>query len=119
MKWTFEDVDTAEVYTLVRNPYEMATPTGPRRTQGLPRGLALRGGSIPFAWSFRGRLATEEEYDTMLDWSRRRRIRITDHLGRIHLITPQAFEPTPRRDRIDKHWRYLYVFKGLYLGREA
>ena len=118
-RWAFEDVYTLETWTLSHNPYEMQTPTTSRRTEPFALGLGYRGGRTPFPWSFKGRVYTKDEFDTMLDWSTRQRIRITDHLGRIHLVTPQGFEPTPRRTRLDRHWRYLYTFSGLYLGRET
>lgn len=119
MKWTIEDVATSEVWTFLHNPYEMQTPTTSRRTQGHPRGLAFRPGAVPFAWSFKGRVYTEGEYAILLDWSTRGRVRITDHLGRIHLVTPQAFDPIPRRSTASGHWRYTYTFLALYLGRES
>lgn len=119
MKWTFEDLDTAEVWTFLRNPYEMMTPTLPRGTRVYQKGLAFRPGSMPRAWSFKGRVATQEEYDILLDWSKRGRIRITDHLERVHIVQPMGFDPTPRRAHADRPWRFLYTFRALYLEREA
>jgi hypothetical protein len=118
-RWVFEDVYTLETWTFLHNPFEMQTPTASRRTQPFQRGLGYRGGAIPFPWSFKGRVYTKEEFDILLDWSTRQRIRITDHLGRIHLVTPQGLDPTPRRTRANSHWRYLYTFNALYLGRET
>ena len=104
---------------MLHNPYEMQTPTAPRRTEPFPKGLGFRPGQLPFAWSFKGRVYSQEEFDIVLGWASRQRVRITDHLGRIHLVTPQGFEPVPRRARVGNNWRYLYTFKALYLERES
>lgn len=117
-KWLLTDPVTSETWTFVRSPFEMATPTRPHRTQVMPGGLAMRKGTLPSAWSFRGYLRTKEEYDTLLEWSKKpNAIEITDHVGRVHEVMPQSFDPVPRRARQGVPWRFEYTFRALYLRR--
>lgn len=119
-RWRFADTTSSETWTFVRNPFEMASTVQPHRTTGAPHGLALRPGDMPFAWTFRGHLKSQEEYAALLAWSvKPAPIRITDHLGRIHRVLPQGFDPKPRRSRPGRHWRFEYTFKALYLERET
>lgn len=118
MKWVLHDPVAGDSWTMLRNPFEMATPVVPNRTQPMAGGLAFRKAPLPSPWQFKGRVKTQDEYDILLGWaSRPNAIEITDHLGRIHVVVPTQFDPVPRRSRHTVAWRFDYTFKGLYLRR--
>lgn len=117
-KWIFTDPVGLDTLTFVRNPFEMATPTRPHRTQVMPGALAYRKGQLPTPWSFRGHLNSQDEYTFFRIWADKpNAIQITDHLGRVHEVMPQSFEPVPRRTRQGNQWRFEYTFRALYMRR--
>lgn len=122
-RWTFTDLATSEVWRLPRNPRRMGSIHGPRRGDNSGRdpltGVVriTRSPTGGFEWSFEGRIHSELEYDTFLSWSKRSKVRVTDHLGRAHLVIPKVFEPTSMLSGDANPWLHAYTFKTLYLGR--
>lgn len=124
-RWTLTDVDTDETMRLPRNPRAMGNVTGSHRSETSGRtstGVVrvLRAPDHAFPWEFQGTVRSKAEYDAMAGWVARRRVIVTDHLGRGHVVIPAGFEPTPRRQSgVANPWLYDYTFKALYLGRQS
>jgi len=124
MRWRFEDVNTAELFTMVRNPRLMDSlgrqnKSQPERSQqNVVR--VTRMPATAFPWSFSGRVHAESEQETLRNWAGRQRIVVRDHLNREHLVIPQGIELTPvpaPRNGMRNPWVYEYVFKTIYLRR--
>lgn len=113
-------------YRFPQNPAAMTHPGLQHRTTTSPAGIdgrqrALRAPDLPSTWSFTGKVRSKADYDALLAWSRvSGRIRVTDHLGRIHEVLPQAFEPVSvAKSGVPNPWLFTYTFKTLYLRRVA
>lgn len=113
-------------YRMAANPATMSHPGVQHRTTVTPGGFdgrqrALRAPDLPGTWSFSGKVRTKVDYDALLAWAQvSGRIRITDHLGRVHEVLPQSFEPEPvPRNGVANPWLFAYTFKMLYLRRVA
>jgi hypothetical protein len=118
VRWTLDDgVDTYEFHF---NPREMS-PLGPKST------METLGGSIysaararetknnVYEWSFAGRIYSQAQYDSLLEWSRKAQVlTLTDHLGRTWSVVLTEFIPTELRrpgtlDRWDYEMRALVI----------
>jgi len=123
-RWVISDVAGSTSYQMVRNPKTMGSPIRTHRTTTTPVGIdgrrrGVRAPDLPGQWSFAGRLRSKAEYDALLGWANyQARVRITDHLGRLHEVMPLAFEPVPvPRSGEGNPWLFDYTFKALYVRR--
>lgn len=121
-RWTFTDAETNETWRLPRNPREMASLHGARKSQAaytadrVVRVLRTELGGFP--WEFKGRSHSQADYDTFRSWEDRKDVVVTDHLARKHWVIPLSFEPTPMPQNGARNpWLMDYTFKTLYLGR--
>lgn len=124
-RWTFYDPVALDTYVFVKNPSKMTTIEPKHRTTAVPISpvdslrRATRLPDLPFQWSFTGRLRSKTEHDTFVNWAgRQNRIRVTDHLGRVHEVLPKLFGPTPlERLGTPNPWLMDYTFETLYIRR--
>jgi hypothetical protein len=126
-RWSINDPVAGDSFRFARNPSAMSSVSQPHRTtshraspvDGKIR--AMRAPDQPFLWQFTGKVRTDLEYKHLLEWSERRnRVRITDHLGRVHEVLIQGFEATPvERSGNGNGWLFTYTVKTLYFRRIA
>lgn len=121
-RWTLHDPVAADTWQMRNNPRQMSSPVrGQRTTTGRIRGVvrALRAPQMPMSWTFNGRLHRKEDYDALEEWAGRpNAIEITDHLGRVHRVVPQSFDPVPvEKSGVGNPWLFDYTFTALYLKR--
>lgn len=124
MRWQLHDLVADETYTFKHNPKVMTSMAPPHQTKSMARAIdgkvrGLRTPDHPFVWSFSGKVRNKSEYDTLLAWSRRpNRLRLTDHVGRVHDVLPQKFSATPvEKSGMGDPWLFEYTIETLYLRR--
>jgi hypothetical protein len=124
-RWVFHDPYINETYTVPINPREMTSPfaeaniTVRASTAVDGQVLLFQGQTPPANWSFTGAILDYGHYAAFEKWAsdeRRRRIRITDHYGRVLECVLLSFEPTPKR-ALGRPWRHEYTMKALVTKR--
>lgn len=121
VRWIFDD-GTTQV-TLPMNPAEMGSPwpTRPVTAMTTTMGVVLvtEGSPQPANWTFRGTVLTKAHHDLLLDWflgaHSRRRIVITDHLGRDITVVPISIELIPQRSALHP-WRHSFSATTLAIS---
>lgn len=119
--WNFFDPATLVTYTFTVNPNEGGTPTYKKNLTSTPTaapgGVTLRfeGADEPLMFSWSGFVLTKEQLDAYIEWfNKRRQIRLTDDLGRVHYIYITKF--TPKRERaFHSPWKFSYTCEAVAL----
>lgn len=128
VRWTYEHVDTGDVYTFPINPKSMTSPL-PTGVAGTPA-AGVRAGTTattvdvrrgaPVNWSFAGSIRTQAQHDAMKAWNERSgKVLVTDHLGRTFECFLQDFEATERKTNRVAPDRWQYTVKALLLRQSA
>ena len=124
-RWQLYDPIVHDTLTFRHNPQTMTSMAQGHTTKSQAlspidgKTRALRSPDKPFTWSFTGKVRTKDEYDALLAWSRRpNRLRLTDHVGRVHELLPQRFSATPvERSGTGNDWLFSYTIDTLYFRR--
>lgn len=114
-KWVLHDLveDGIPDYIFPVNPNEMGSPFMPKSMQwsGLDKDGGYRGFQTtnPHRWEFGGILHTRSQYENLRQRVRRgNKSYLLDHMGRIWLVRPTAFEAT-RAGTLRFPWRHKYT----------
>lgn len=125
MRWQLYDPVEDETLVFAHNPSAMASMAQGHATQSAaasPVGgkiRSFRAPDKPFAWSFTGKVRTQDEHDVLLAWVYRpNRLQLSDHVGRVHEILGQRFSPTPvEKSGTGNDWLFNYTIDALYIRR--
>lgn len=115
VRWTFEDPNTLESWTVPINPNEGGSPGLQRNIQYqstcAPDGkvVTFEGRDLPQTLEFSGVILTQEHLDLFVTWFEKRyQLSLTDDLGRQYMIVFDTF--TPKRERAHSYpWKHSYT----------
>ena len=124
-RWQLYDPVVHDTLTFRRNPQSMTSMAQGHTTKAQARSpidghvRTIRTPDKPFTWSFSGKLRSKDEYDALLAWTQRsNRLRLTDHVGRVHELLPQKFSATPvEKSGAGNDWLFTYTIDTLYFRR--
>lgn len=124
-KWRLYDPVALDTLIFTHNPLSMTSLAQPHTTKSMPASpidgnvRAVRTPDHPFVWSFSGKIRSSADYDALLAWCQRpNRLRLTDHVGRVHELLPQRFSPTPvEKSGVANPWLFAYTIDTLYFRR--
>lgn len=122
--WVFTDLATADSYVWPINPNDGGSPqylkTINYQNTAAPDGktLIFEGRDEPATASFSGVLLTEEQYNALYDWwKKRHQVQIEDDLGRKFVIYITKFQPKRERSRTHP-WKHTYTCEYVILDWE-
>lgn len=118
-RWKFDDPVSLVSHTFEVNPSAGGTPAYERnittQSTSAPDGkvIVFEGRDQPQTFEFSGTLRSEEELDVFVEWfNKRYQIKVTDDLGREHMIVIQSFRPTRER-AATAPWKHSYTVSAV------
>lgn len=123
VRWSFQDMETNDVYVVELNPNTMSGFTFSRSfrwARSGTRAAGLMDNRQPGNFQFGGVVRSESHHDALIEWQKRGgKVRITDHLGRVFEVMIKSLAMTDRRPAGSDTWRFQYQFDCLFLRRTA
>lgn len=124
-RWTLSTLDGLDTYTVPINPNQADSAL---RDQTLTWFLdssagftGMRAKRAPVPWSFSGVVRSQEHYDALMEWARKRqRVRILTDLGELLEVRITGFQPdrgAPPRRNVE--WRHTYKVSALVFSYDA
>lgn len=122
VRWTFQDLQTDEVWTFPFNASEGGTPKESKSidiqsSTGInAQPILFEGPRKPKTGTFSGTTITQEHHEKFKEWfTKPYPIRFTDDLHRVFDIVIQDYDPT--RVRAPRQpWRHKYVITYIILA---
>lgn len=125
VRWTFSTLDGLESYTVPINPNQADSPL---RDQGMSWFLdssagftGIRAKRQPVPWSFSGAVRSQEHYEALTEWARKReKVRIVTDLNELLEVRITGFQPergAPPRRNVE--WRHTYKMSALVFAYET
>lgn len=108
-------------YHFPRNPSEMSSPLPERAVSSMTtsagKTLLYEGATPPKQWTFSGPILDKQQFLDLQKWvyTKKRRLNLTDHFGRIISLVFTAVEMTPKR-RVNYYYSHDYVVTALVLS---
>lgn len=124
-RWSLTTLDGSETYTVAINPNAAESAL---RDQSLSWFLDTSAGFTgvrkkrqPVAWSFSGVVRSQDHYDALLEWSRKRRtVRIVTDLGEALVVRITGFQPgRTAPPRFGVEWRHTYKMNALVFSYDT
>lgn len=119
VRWKFDDLATAESYTVPINPSDATGPSYQKKilyqATAAPDGsvLVFEGRDDPQKIEFSGVILDQAHYDAFVSWwKRRNQIRLTDDLGRQFICIFESFAPVRKRNAI---YPYKHDYKATVI----
>lgn len=123
VRWTLYDPLLDETYTFQRNPRALNRGTSLVKSRQRAanddgeRILTIQRPVEPIDWGFTGDIRTQEQYNALVAWcKKRRRLILTDHYGDAYWVLLYAFASDEQRPTRKYPIRYRYSIKALLFG---
>ena len=127
-RWVINDPYDTNVltnsYTFPRNPTTMSSPYGERSVSSLVTvggKVLLHEGTKPAKqWTFEGPILDKAHLVALHHWvyNRKRRLKLTDHYGRIITLVFVSLEVVPKR-RVNVYYSHDYTVTALVVSISA
>jgi hypothetical protein len=125
LRWVIVDPydanPTTNTYTFPRNPAEMSSVYPERAVSSLAttngKVLLYEGTTPPKQFTFGGPVLDKQQFLDLQTWvySKKRRLNLTDHYGRVISCVLTAVDLVPKR-RINYYYSHQYEVTGLVLS---